>query len=255
MQLTRAQLAEMNETGFLVLPSVFDADELALIRAASLRMLERRGPEVVSEDDDPSIVKMIFGVHETDDVLGRVARHPRLVAPMEQLLGERVHLFQSRINVKRPFRASGWAWHQDFNQWHRMDGMRTPRALIAGLFVEDVNPCNGPLLVIPGSHRRGHIVNETSMEIADVVVTAAANEAGIVALMGGPGTVILFDCLLIHGSAANITPWARTIFYLNFTPASQNELQPLREWFHCDSNVRPVVPLADDCLLQQRATA
>ncbi len=255
MQLTRAQIGEMSERGFLLLPSLFDADELALIRAASLRMAARRGPEVVAEDDDPTIVKMIFGVHENDDVLARVARHPRLVEPAEQLLGERVHLFQSRINVKRPFRASGWAWHQDFNQWYRMDGMRTPRALIAGIFVDDVNPCNGPMLAIPGSHRRGHIVNDASMEITDSIVEEAANEHGIEPLMGAPGTVILFHCLLIHGSAPNITPWTRTIFYLNFTPVSQRELQPLREWFHCDSNARPVVPLPDDCLQQRRATA
>jgi ectoine hydroxylase len=255
MQLTCAQLGEMNERGFLLFPSLFDAEELALIRAASLRMITRQGPEVVAEDDDPATAKMIFGAHEADEVFARVARHPRLVGPVEQLAGERVHLFQSRINVKRPFRASGWTWHQDFNQWNRMDGMLTPRALIAGVFVDDVNPCNGPLLVIPGSHRRGHIVNETSMEIADAVVEAAANEAGIEPLMGAPGTVILFHCLLIHGSAPNITPWTRTIFYLNFTPVSQHELQPLREWFHCDPNVRPVVPLPDDCLLQRRATA
>ncbi len=255
MRLTRAQLAETDERGFLVLPLLFDADEQALIRNASLRMLARRGPEVIAEDDDPEIVKMIFGVHDYDDVLGCMARHPRLVEPAEQLLGDRVHLFQSRLNAKRPFRASGWAWHQDFNQWYRMDGMRTPRALIAGVFVDDVNAGNGPLLVIPGSHRRGHIINDSSMEIAEAEVERAANDGGIVPLMGAPGTVILFHCLLIHGSAPNITPWNRMILYLNFIPVSQHELEPRRSWFHCDSNVRPIVPLPDDCLLQRRATA
>jgi ectoine hydroxylase len=133
--------------------------------------------------------------------------------------------------------------------------MQTPCAVVAGLFVDDVNACNGPLMVIPGSHKRGHIVNEVSMEIAEDVVAAAARESGIVPLMGPPGTVVLFDCLIIHASAPNVTPWPRQIFYLNFSAASNRELRPLREAFHCDSDVRPVPKLADDCLLEWKATA
>jgi ectoine hydroxylase len=210
---------------------------------------------MVAEDDDPSVVKMVFGVHAFDDVFRRVSFHPRLVGPAEQILGERAHLFQSRLNVKPAFRATGWPWHLDFNQWYRFDGMQTPRAVVAGLFLDDVNACNGPLMVIPGSQKRGHLLNEVSMEIGEDVVAEAARESGIVPLMGPPGTVVLFDCLIIHGSAPNITPWSRRIFYLNFSAASNAELLPLREPFHCDANVRPVAALADDCLLEWKATA
>lgn len=255
MQLTAAQLAEMADRGFLVLPPVFSPAEMDVIRGAVPRVLARGGPEIIGEDDDPSVVKMIFGMHGYDDVFRRVAFHPRLVEPAEQILGERVHLFQSRLNVKPAFRATGWPWHQDFNQWYRQDGMQTPRAVVAGLFVDDVNACNGPLMMIPGSQKRGHILNANSMEIDDTVIADAAAESGIVPVMGPPGTVVLFDCLIIHGSAANITPWWRRIFYLNFIAASNRELQPLRAWYHCDSDVRPVAPLADDCLSEWRASA
>lgn len=255
MQLSATQVAEMRERGFLLFPSLFSAAEVEVIRSAIPGVVARGGNAVIGEDDDPSVIKMIFAAHTYDDVFRRVAFHPRLVTPTEQILGERAHLFQSRLNVKPPFRATGWPWHQDFNQWHRQDGMQTPCAVVAGVFVDDVNACNGPLLVIPGSHKRGHIVNSVSMEIDETVVADAAREAGIVPLIGPPGTVVLFDCLIIHGSAANITPWPRRIFYLNFSAVSNRELLPLRAPFHCDTDVRPVARLADDCLLEWQATA
>lgn len=255
MQLSGAQLAEMNDRGFLIVPSLFSNEEVEVMRDAVPSAIARGGPEIIAEDDDPATIKMIFGMHHRDDVFRRVGRHPRLIRPVEQILGERAHLFQSRLNMKSAFRASGWPWHQDFNQWHRLDGMRTPRAIVAGLFVDDVNPCNGPLMVIPGSHRLGHVINESSMEMDEEIVARAARDSGIVPLMGPPGTVVLFDCLIVHGSAANITPWPRRIFYLNFSAVSNRELRPLRAWFHCDSNPRPIAVVADDCLLERRATA
>ena len=254
MQLSPTQLAEMHERGFLVLPSLFSADEVDVLRRAVPSLAARSGPETIGEDDDPSLIKMIFGMHRYDDAFHRIARHPRLVEPAEQILGDGVHLFQSRLNMKSAFRATGWPWHQDFNQWCRYDGMQTPRAIVAGVFLDDVNACNGPLLVIPGSHKLGHLANEQSMEVPESAVAEAARNAGIVPMMGPPGTVAFFDCLVLHGSAPNITPWPRRILYLNFSPVSIHELQPLREWFHCDTDVRRVAPLADDCLVA-RATA
>jgi len=255
MKLSAEQTAQIAEQGFLLLPSLFSPPEIDVVRGAVPHLLLRTGPEVVREDDDPSTVKMVFGAHEYNDIFRRLARHPRLLQPVEQILGDRAHLFQSRLNAKLSFRSSGWAWHQDFNQWYRLDGMLTPRAVVAGVFLDDVNPCNAPLMVIPGSHRRGHIFNPSSMDIGAEAVEEAAREGGIVPLMGPPGTVAFFDCLIIHGSTANISPWPRRIFYLNYSPVSIREMQPLRSSYRCDPDVKPLAPLADDCLLERRATA
>jgi ectoine hydroxylase len=255
MQLSGVQLSEVTERGFVLLPGMFSPREMDLVRGSVPRVIDAGGPEVIREDSDPTVVKMIFATHRTDDVFGRVARHPRVIGPVEQVLGDRAHLFQSRLNIKAAFRGEGWPWHQDFNQWHRLDGMQTPRAVIAALFLDDVNPCNGPLRVIPGSQKLGHVVNDVSMETDEAVVEAAANESGIVPLMGPAGTVALFDCLIIHGSAHNITPWPRRILYLNFSAASNRDFVPRRATFHCDTDVRPILPLADDCLTERKATA
>ena len=248
MRLTNEQGTRLAEDGFLLIPSLFSPSEVESLRAGAEALVAQRGPHVNREAGSP-MVRMVFGAHQNDATFARLARHPRLIGPIEQSLGEPVHVFQSRLNAKTSFSGGGWAWHQDFNQWYRQDGMRTPRAMVAGVFLDDVNPCNGPLMVIPRSHRRGFVFVPDKMDIPFDVVTEAVNENGIVPLMGPVGTAVFFDCLLIHGSAPNISPWPRRVFYCNYLPASSRELQPLRERFHCDTAIVPLEPLMDDCLI------
>jgi ectoine hydroxylase-related dioxygenase (phytanoyl-CoA dioxygenase family) len=95
-------------------------------------------------------------------------------------------------------------------------------------------------MMIPRSHRRGHIYVPDTMAIPFDVVSDAASENGIAPLMGPPGTVIFFDCLVIHGSAPNISPWRRRICYLSYAAAATCDLQPLRDVFTCDPVVKPL---------------
>ena len=248
MRLLETERLSLAEEGFLAIPSLLSADEVETLRAAADGIAAGSGHNVIAEDDAP-IVKMVFGAHLQDSVFSRLPRHPSLLHPVEQALGGPVHVFQSRLNVKSSFSGSGWPWHQDFNQWYRLDGMRTPRAAVVGVFLDDVNACNGPLMMIPRSQRRGHIFVPDMMDIPPDVVRDAANEYGIVPLMGPPGTVIVFDCLIIHGSAPNISPWPRRIFYMNFVPAACCDLKPLRPRLDCDPIPVPLTPLAENCLV------
>jgi ectoine hydroxylase len=256
VRLTESQRSTLAEEGFLSVPSLFSPAEIDVLRAATDSLVQRRDAHAIDEDDAP-VVRMVFGAHLEEELFARLARHPRLLHPVEQSLGEPVHVFQSRLNTKTGFVGAGWAWHQDFNQWYRQDGMRTPRATVVGIFLDDVNPCNGPLMMIPRSHRRGHIVVPDAVEVpidASIIEDAAATN-GIVPLMGPPGTTVFFDCLTIHGSAPNVSPWPRRIFYFNYVGASCRELQPLRERHHCDSLVAPLTALGDDCLFPHRPPA
>jgi ectoine hydroxylase len=238
---------DFHDDGFLILPSLLSQDEVGALRAAA-DDLAARGAAVIDEQHAP-VPKMLFGAHLVHDTFARVPRHPYLLHLVEQALGCSVHVFQSRLNVKSGFSGSGWAWHQDFNQWYRLDGMRTPRAAVVGVFLDDVNACNGPLMMIPRSQRRGHIFVPDDMEVPPAIVLDEANEHGIVPLMGPPGTVIVFDCLVLHGSAPNVSPWPRRIFYMNFVPAASRELEARRSRFECDPVPVPLTPLAENCLV------
>ena len=255
MRLTQDWIDRYDEQGFLVFPGLLDAAELEVIDGAIPDLLARDGDDVVREDHDPSIVRMVFGAHFHHDVFARLARHPRLVTPSEQLVRDRVHIYQSRLNAKSSFGGSGWAWHQDFNQWYRQDGMMRPQTVVVGIYLDDVNPCNGPLMIIGGSHRHGHFLNPDGMEIDEEIVAALAAEGGIEPVMGPPGTVVFFDALAVHGSAPNISPWPRRIFYLNYNAVSNRQILPLRAAHRCSVDLTPVSALADDCLLRREASA
>ena len=240
-------MKQLLDEGYVVMPSLFSLEEVNVMREAAEVLLRGDGPHMQREPSDARQVRMVFGGHRVDDTFARLARHPRILRIVESVLGEPAHVFQSRLNAKSTG-GGGWAWHQDFNQWYRQDAMRTPRATVVGVFLDEVNACNGPLLLIPRSHRDGFIFVPDMMDIPAPHIARAADAHGIVPLVGPPGTTVFFDCLSIHGSAPNISPWPRRIFYFNYVPATTRELQPLREWFHCDCDVAPLEALDDDCL-------
>ena len=75
---------------------------------------------------------------------------------MRRLLRDEVYLHQSRLNPKQGFGSgASWTWHQDFPPWHSIDGMPEPRCIMASVFVDDCTVAKSPLLILPGSHRRG----------------------------------------------------------------------------------------------------
>ena len=83
------------------------------------------------------------------------AHHPRLIRPVEQVFGEQLYMHQYKINAKAAFEGDVWQWHQDYGTWARDDGMPEPRAMNIAVFIDEVMPINGPLMLIPRSHKHG----------------------------------------------------------------------------------------------------
>ena len=72
-----------------------------------------------------------------------------------QLFGEPLYMHQFKINAKAPFDGEVWQWHQDYGTWARDDGMPEPRAMNIAVFLDEVMAINGPLMLIPKSHKHG----------------------------------------------------------------------------------------------------
>ncbi|MCK5274357.1 MAG: phytanoyl-CoA dioxygenase family protein, partial [Alphaproteobacteria bacterium] len=138
----------------------------------------------------------------------------------------------------------------------RDDLMPEPRAMNIALFLEDVSAANGPLLFIPKSHKTGvfeagHDLETTSYPLWTLdraTVTRLANEGGIVAPMGPAGSVLMFNCNLVHASPPNISPFNRTIVYLSLCTVSNHIRQFKRDDWIAHRDFTPIEPLADDCL-------
>ncbi len=148
MELSQEQTLRFERDGYLFLPEVFGRDEAAMLHAEAERIYRSSRPEVVREKDGAT-ARTAFAVHTFSEPFRRVAAHPRLVRPVEQLLGGQCYIHQFKINAKAAFDGDVWQWHQDYGTWSRDDLMPEPRAMNIALFLDEVTEFNGPLDVHP----------------------------------------------------------------------------------------------------------
>ena len=279
MYLTNEQLLSHEREGFLFLPGVFSAAELDRMKQEAATLFDRDAPNRIFEKEG-QLVRSVYGAHITSEVFRRLACHPRIVKPAEQILDSRVYVYQSKINAKKAFAGDVWEWHQDYVFWLKEDGLPTARVLNVVVFLEDVNEFNGPLYFIPGSHHEGMIdVAANAESLPDKLVrhepyresppwisslTADLKYSldretvrelilkyGIVAPKGAAGSVLFFHGNLVHSSPNNISPFDRVIAIVTFN-SIENIPQAVdnpRPEFLVSRDPTPIIPLADEALL------
>ena len=165
---------------------------------------------------------------------------PEILALVQQILGGDVYIHQSRINDKRGFQGSGFYWHSDFETWHCEDGMPRMRALSASLMLTDNNEFNGPLMLLPGSHKYfvpcmgktppenwKNSLKAQSIGVPDRETLAKlADEHGICAPKGPAGSLLLFDCNILHASNENMSPWPRSNLFFVYNSVENRLTRP-----------------------------
>lgn len=236
--LSEQQIAQFERDGFLVIENCFSRQEIAALKAesAALRSGQRELLEgsVITEPDADDAIRTIFALPEQSALFERLARDQRLAGIASFLLGDAVYIHQSRLNYKPGFRGKEFYWHSDFETWHAEDGMPRMRAVSASLLLHNNDLSNGPLMLIPGSHRHyiacagetpeaHHLSSLKKQEVgvpSPAALTRLAAERGIHTATGKAGTLIFFDCNTMHGSNGNITPFARSNVFLVFNAVS-----------------------------------
>jgi ectoine hydroxylase len=250
MRLTSEQLEQFHQDGYLVFPGLFSSEEVETLRETLPEILARTGPETVREEEDTALAKIVFSLHTFHEMYRRLSVHPRILTPVEQLLGSPAHILQTRINPKLGFSGTGWTWHQDFNQWNMVDGLREPRALLTSIFLDEVTACNAPLMVIRGSHRFGHRpIPVQEVGLSQELVAEMEEKGEIVAALGPPGTMIFLDALTVHGSTANLSPRSRNMYYMAYNSVENTPIPSDRDEHRCGRDYTPLVAIEDDCLL------
>lgn len=225
--LDEVALSRYERDGFLWFDGFFSRDRIEpffeeLKEMANDEALMRS--EQVIQDPASGAIRSVFGMHELSEHFDKLTRDPRILGMVRQLLGSEVYIHQSRINDKYGFQGSGFDWHSDFETWHAEDGMPRMRAVSASLMLTDNNEFNGPLMLIPGSHRQFvPCMGETpeanwreSLKAQKVGVpdqqalARLAEHGGIQAPKGPAGSLLLFECNTLHASNENMSPWPRS---------------------------------------------
>ena len=256
MKLSDDQVRQFEEEGYFFLPELFSRAEVDALMAEVPAIFAQRRPEIVRERTGDA-VRTVFAAHTFSEAYARLGRHPRLIGPAMQLLGDQVYIHQYKINAKAAFDGDVWQWHQDYGTWHADDQMPEARAMNLAIFLEDVTQFNGPLMLIPGSHKSGrleagHDRGTTSYPLWTIdneTISRLVAEGGIVAPTGPAGSGLFFHANLVHGSPGNMSPFSRTIVYLSVNAVSNAIRRFKRPEYIAHRDFTPVVPLADDCLL------
>jgi len=234
MRLTPEQRQHFDEHGYLFFPSLFNPQETQNLVDAVPELYSRQEAYNVREKGSQA-VRTNFAAHLYSKPFAKLARHPRMVEPVEDLFGEKLYMHQFKINGKMAFEGDVWQWHQDYGTWLNDDMMPTERAMNVAIFLDDVNEFNGPLMFIPGSHKKGvvdakHDLTTTSYPlwtvdnelITQLVQRAGDKKGGIVSPTGPAGSMILFHSCLVHASTSNLSPWNRVSVYLSLCAVSNH---------------------------------
>lgn len=236
--LSREQLIHYENKGFLTLPDRMNSVLDDIRDEANHLKTRMAGREELYTEPDSGELRTIFKPHAHSDTIARIARDPRILEPVKQILGSEVYITQSRINRKPAFKGRSFAWHSDFETWHVEDGMRHMRAVTAWIMLTDNHEYNGPLYVIPGSHQRyiscggtthkDNYRNSLKKQVAGVPSNDALRQIltdhSVKGVYGSAGTLVLHECNLLHGSPDNISgdPRALLMFVYN---SVENELE------------------------------
>ncbi len=238
------------DQGFLVLPDLLSGRDVDILQKESARL--QADPKLLDLDSairetGSNDLRSLFQPQQHSAVIGDFLRDARLLDIAEFLLDSAVYVHQSRINYKPAFRGGGFYWHSDFETWHAEDGLPAMRTLSMSILLTDNTPANGPLLLVPGSHRwflscpeptpADHFrssLREQRVGIPDEAHIASLAQDGISAATGHAGTVVVFDSNTLHGSGNNISPWARSNLFFVY-----NSTENLPQAPYCGCPPRP----------------
>jgi len=224
--LTKAEIEQYRELGYLVVSGVFDAELLAEIRRAVDAIIADAGKVTTHTDvydleeshtPEKPRVRRIKTPHKHFPFFAELTRNPRITGVLAQLIGSDLRLHGAKLNMKSAGYGAAVEWHQDWAFYpHTNDDV-----LATGLYLDDCDMANGPLLVVPGTHKGpvydhhadGYFVGAMAPEIEGL------DYAKAVPLTGKAGSMTIHHARLVHGSALNTSSKPRRLLLHEYTAA------------------------------------
>ncbi|MGX9274354.1 phytanoyl-CoA dioxygenase family protein [Pantoea ananatis] len=221
------QVDQYHQQGFLVVEDVLTGEEIAALQHDFDQWVEESRSQSAPwgdtqdgrsrfdiESDHSAEHPSLRRVSSPNDI-SAAYRHAALQSRMAQIAGQLIggsgaRYHHSKINSKLPHTATKVEWHQDF--------LFTPHSnddiVTALLMVSEVTPENGPLNVVPGSHRGPLYSHWQDGRFTGAVEPAVVKEQcqQPSACFGPSGSVCFMHTRLLHASSPNETEWPRTLF-------------------------------------------
>ena len=225
--LTEAQIAQYQDDGYILLEDALDAATLAELQAVTAAIVESAAgltehTEILdleaSHRPDAPRVRRIKRPHLAHPFYRELAAHPRIMAALTPLIGPNIRLRAGgKINMKAASYGAPVEWHQDWAFYPHTN----QNVLAVGILLDDMDADNGPLQVLPGSHK-GPIYDHHSHGAFCGAIDAKKEGLDVSnarELHGRAGAISIHHARLVHGSALNTSNRERRVAFYEYAAA------------------------------------
>ena len=217
-QITRAQLEQFRDEGFLVLKNVMPKSDLEALRDECERLVAERDREmdrlgVDTIDLDHRGSRYFIHAHGKSPAVERFLHSDLMARIARAALGPTVYLFNEQYVVKAAERGMKFGWHQDSGfipYAHRP-------YLTCWVALDDVTEENGTVYLLPYS-RAGtrDFVEHVHDEETNDLIGYFGDDPGDPVIVPA-GSVVSFSSTLFHRSGPNTTDQMRRVYVAQYS--------------------------------------
>ncbi|HSU07246.1 MAG TPA: phytanoyl-CoA dioxygenase family protein [Acetobacteraceae bacterium] len=224
--LTGAHIEQYKETGAIVVPDVLTAEQVRRLRRVTDEFVDKARAvtmhtEIYDLEDSHSPeeprVRRIKAPHLHHPDYGALVNHPGIVAVLRDLWGPDIRFDTAKLNLKSAGFGAAVEWHQDWAFYpHTNDDLAA-----VGVMMDDMQMENGPLLIVPGSHR-GPVFDHHADGVFCGAMDPTRGEcdyARAMPLTGAAGSITVHHVRAVHGSAPNTSDRDRRLLLFQFRAA------------------------------------
>lgn len=228
--LTEEHLDFYKQEGYLAIENAFTAEEVVAARDGILDLIAGKNPDFdkimfekwaeerldeLSLDQRQDAVRKLMEFCDYDTRLEALVQHPRLLALVEKLIGDRVFCFQEMALIKPPHQGREKPWHQDKAYFDY-----PVKTQVVGVWIalDEATVANGCMHVRPQGHLEGPRIHfqRRDWQICDTEIMGQS----CVAIPLKPGGVLIFDGLLPHGTPTNHSDKRRKALQFHYASVS-----------------------------------
>ena len=250
--LTQGQIDEFRRNGYLKASTVLNDDEVDILREEMARIIRDRDrtdtPQPVlcrNLNGNPETpVWQIVNIWEASAPYRTLIANPIIVEEMAQLTGaSTLRIWHDQIQYKPAETGGVNMWHQEAPLWPILAPMTEVTAWVA---LDDVDPENGCMSMVPGSHLWGNHIGFLNT-LPNFEAMPQEFEGKPVEVRSCPvrkGEVHYHHALTWHGSPANVSNRPRRAIALHYMT---NETRFVASGEHV---MKPFVEVADGEVMQ-----
>lgn len=220
MALSKDEINFYNDQGYLLVEDVISENQhkemLALVDGffEKSKMIRENDNIFDLEDghssDNPRL-KRIKQPHQHSQFFWDIIKESKIEEILRDLLGDNVSLKTSKLNTKAPGGGAAVEWHQDWAFYpHTNDNV-----LALGLMLNDVDIDNGPLMVIPESHKGPVLSHFNNGVFCGAIDPDDSNfdMSKAVTLTGKARSMTIHHARTLHGSSPNNSNRDRLVLF------------------------------------------